>query len=204
MPSNHPCEPFAAGSSLRSLSALAIALAVLAGVVFRAASLQEPGGRAMAFRTEVRLGAAARQTLCGDRDGVLRDPLAAVQSSELAQIPATQLHDASLEWFDPEAEIVLTAGADGAPGRRGIDDDFDGVIDNPSELGAIGSDDHCATPTDPDFDQHINRPFSRVVDHGAYAPHPAELEAPAAVRVLVHGETRRRQWVWQLGGESSQ
>ena len=58
--------------------------------------------------------------------------------------------------------VVLTSGVDAQPGQAGIDDDFDGVIDNDSELGAFGSDDFCVTEYQ--FKQlAINDPFARVV-----------------------------------------
>ncbi|TWT82011.1 hypothetical protein CA13_34660 [Planctomycetes bacterium CA13] len=53
--------------------------------------------------------------------------------------------------FDPDAEVILFAGADGLPGRAEIDDDFNGIVDDPSELGAFRSDDVCLTPNDPTY-----------------------------------------------------
>ena len=60
------------------------------------------------------------------------------------------------------SEVILTSGQDRLPGRAGFDDDFDGVMDNASELGAFGSDDFCLTQIEFDL-QGIDDPFARVV-----------------------------------------
>ena len=43
--------------------------------------------------------------------------------------------------YDPKALWVVTAGDDGAPGHVGVDDGFNGQVDDASEFGATGSDD---------------------------------------------------------------
>ena len=195
---------------------LLVSSVMLSGAIVRGVYLDSPGGRAMAFRTESRLGAIGVAELQRDPSAVIDDPLRAVRSSKLAEIPATEIHDAWLEHFDPQAAILLTAGADGAPGRLGIDDDFDGVIDNPSELGAVGSDDHVVTPIDPDFEQQLDRSYSRIVGRGTFIPGKPEPLVPGKpeplvpgkpelgdaiakpLRLLIHGNTRGRDWVWTV------
>ncbi|TWU38934.1 hypothetical protein Q31b_40120 [Novipirellula aureliae] len=54
-------------------------------------------------------------------------------------------------FFDPDAEVLLFAGKDRLPGRAGIDDDFNGIVDDLSELGAIYGDDICLTPADANY-----------------------------------------------------
>jgi hypothetical protein len=50
--------------------------------------------------------------------------------------------------WDPQAPIVGHPGLDGAPGILNVDDDADGVVDDFSELGTLGSDDIVLAPGD--------------------------------------------------------
>jgi len=71
--------------------------------------------------------------------------------------------------FDPNAEVLLFAGDDRRPGRAGIDDDFNGIVDDVSELGAIYGDDACLTPVDGNYNaiREGNVPW-RVISIGAW------------------------------------
>jgi hypothetical protein len=53
--------------------------------------------------------------------------------------------------WDTEAPVYVSAGADGQPGVRGVDDEGNGTVDDRSELGATGSDDLMLTPEHPDY-----------------------------------------------------
>ncbi len=50
-----------------------------------------------------------------------------------------------LQW-DTAAAVYLTPGADALPGVALVDDDGNGAVDDPSELGATGSDDRVVAP----------------------------------------------------------
>jgi hypothetical protein len=72
--------------------------------------------------------------------------------------------------FDPHVPVLLTPGPDRQPGRSGIDDNVDGVIDDRGELGAVGSDDRCLGPTDDGYQQAQNAPQRRVISRGGFVP----------------------------------
>ena len=48
--------------------------------------------------------------------------------------------------FDDQATVRLGPGPDGQPGQADGDDNFNGVTDDVSEMGAVGSDDVCLAP----------------------------------------------------------
>lgn len=205
-----------------------VAIAIATGVVGRIVSLQDPAGRAVAFRQESRQGFIGVRNLreifpIGETaHAALANPLELVLMSSVSEIPRTEILAAESERFDRDAPVVLTPGADAAAGRRGVDDDFDGVTDNDSELGAFGSDDHCVTPVDPEFEKHMAMPGSRVIGRGAFVPFetdgnsggpgdvsedrtPGDASGRAArglitwkTRVVITGKTRGRTWVWPV------
>ena len=65
--------------------------------------------------------------------------------------------------FDPMAEVIIAVGDDGAPGQVDLDDDFDGLVDNASEMGAVGSDDICLAPWQPGYNQSQSGPAESFV-----------------------------------------
>lgn len=70
--------------------------------------------------------------------------------------------------WDAEVPVYVTAGADGAPGIAGHDDDGSGVIDDLGELGATGSDDFVVAPGQPGYEAAISgRTLSRLISRGA-------------------------------------
>ena len=129
-------------------------------------------------------------------------PLGAPVRPPIADLQETTV--LALEQFDPTADVLLTSGQDQMPGRRGIDDDFDDVVDNASELGAFLSDDECLAPTDAGYDTAPQQPFVRVISRGAFVPaplmvvpDPAAADAPPR-RIVVHGQRRSDVFVWPV------
>ena len=72
--------------------------------------------------------------------------------------------------FDSEAAVILTVGPDGAPGIAGKDEGFppNGVIDDRSELGAVGSDDVCLAPWNAGYAEAVTDPNSAVASRGSF------------------------------------
>ena len=70
--------------------------------------------------------------------------------------------------FSADAMVILGVGHDGQPGRAGVDDNGNGMLDDPSELGAVGSDDECLAPSDEGYDVTFNQPHSIVISRGAF------------------------------------
>ncbi|MCM2370011.1 hypothetical protein [Aporhodopirellula aestuarii] len=98
----------------------------------------------------------------------------AVQSQINLRRSGTDLWDASLA-------VWITPGNDGQPGWATWDDNGDGVVDDPGELGAAWSDDFCVVqfPGAP-------APAGRVIDRGGFRPiTPQDARDPAS------GEIRR-------------
>ena len=130
-------------------------------------------------------------------------PLGAPVRPPLADLQETAV--VAIEQFDPTADVLLTSGQDQMPGRRGIDDDFDDIVDNPSELGAFLSDDECLAPTDIGYDTASQQPFVRVISRGAFVPAPLKMvpKPPAADtpprRVVLHGQRSGDVFVWPVG-----
>ena len=104
---------------------------------------------------------------------------------------------------DPDALIIIGPGADGLPGRAGIDDGGNGVTDERTELGATGSDDVCrvvfgdeaARISDDDSTSVliaqpsvlIVQPSVLIVQRGAFRPasHSDVVPANTPARTLV-------------------
>lgn len=106
--------------------------------------------------------------------------------SSMAKLPAHSLGQTEIRLgiWDDDAWVYITAGPDGAPGIAGHDDNGNGAIDDPSELGATGSDDFAVAPGQPGYEaakqgQTISRPISR----GAVVPpsmgQPVVLTGPS-------------------------
>lgn len=72
--------------------------------------------------------------------------------------------------FQAEAPVVLGTGPDGQPGVAGEDDNFNGIIDERSEIGAVGSDDTCLAPADDGHRRSLEAPDSLVLSRGAFVP----------------------------------
>ncbi len=118
-----------------------------------------------------------------------------VESSELDQsLVELGIRRVEIQRFDPQAGVVIVAGADGQPGVQGVDDNGDGIVDNRLELGATGSDDECKVipsgaaipPGEP----------SLVLQRGAYVA-IAEAEnrqADDRTRTIVFGKTGQENW----------
>ena len=70
--------------------------------------------------------------------------------------------------FDAQAKIVLGVGPDGQPGKAGVNDNADGQLDDAGELGAVGGDDQCLGPSDPEYRIVANDPRSIVISNGGF------------------------------------
>ena len=69
-----------------------------------------------------------------------------------------------------QAEVLLGVGADGQPGIAGVDDNVNEVIDDRSEMGAVGSDDECLAPADVGYSDMKAHPNSLVISRGTFVP----------------------------------
>ncbi|MFG0261740.1 MAG: hypothetical protein ACF788_05050 [Novipirellula sp. JB048] len=116
------------------------------------------------------------------------------RSSQPGSVPQLQ----SLR-FDPQAWVIVDNGADGQPGRAGIDDDFNGVVDDASERGAFGSDDQChILPPDASPARGRDADVS-VLSRGGFVPDAREPAATAAPRRwIVSGEADGRAWKFAI------
>ena len=83
---------------------------------------------------------------------------------------STEATPIATERFDPDAAIVLDVGVDGQPGRAGVDDNFNGLVDDALELGAVGGDDRILTPLDPAYSVALAADSTRVMGRGAFVP----------------------------------
>lgn len=75
--------------------------------------------------------------------------------------------------FDPDALVIIDAGADGLPGQAHVDDGGNGVVDERSELGATGSDDQCRIVFGDEavsVKQLSKDSTVMIVQHGAFRP----------------------------------
>lgn len=68
------------------------------------------------------------------------------------------------EVWAPNAAVWITPGADEQPGWATWDDNGNGTVDDPGELGAAWSDDFCVVENDSSSSQ----PTGRIIDRGAY------------------------------------
>jgi hypothetical protein len=140
-------------------------------------------------------GTAQVTAMVADRDGMTRvadlsrsfpggaaeaaakmtpDWLAGLSSTGLSEISLSELGDGkasdlvSVGVWDSEAPVYVTGGDDGRPGRAGVDDDGNTVVDDLSELGATGSDDAIVTPGQAGFEAaRDGLVVSRILNRGA-------------------------------------
>ena len=70
--------------------------------------------------------------------------------------------------FSADVAVILGVGPDGAPGRAGFDDNVNGLIDDPRETGAVGSDDFCLGPSDQGYDDVGADPGTVVISRGGF------------------------------------
>ena len=153
---------------------LVLAALVVSAAGVRAVGLESWAGGDAAGSGKIRqaITAAVEQAGVG---GLLKQPAARQAITRVARVAAThprplEVDRVRVQRFDPDAAVVLTAGEDGAFGRRNIDDDFNGVVDDASELGAMRSDDRCLAPTDPGYPSDWHASETRVIQRGAYVP----------------------------------
>ena len=122
----------------------------------------------------------------------------AIASSSVARELGVQR--VSVAVFDPDAAVLLVPGPDGRPGKIGVDDDADGVVDNSSELGAMYSDDLCLSPADDGYWSAIEDPAHRVVSRGAFVSVDDAVNldtvnsADREVRLTLFGSTNGTAW----------
>ena len=94
-----------------------------------------------------------------------------------------------VEYYCPTARLVLDAGSDGQPGVAGVDDANNGIVDDPHELGATGSDDRLTVQC---ADAALTA-GQRELARGGWCPWP--VDDPAAMRRVRRGQAvvvRRR------------
>ena len=72
--------------------------------------------------------------------------------------------------FDGTAAVIIDAGPDGQPGRKNADDNANGVVDDPREIGAVGSDDRCLAPSDEGYAEALQGDATVVISRGAMVP----------------------------------
>lgn len=94
----------------------------------------------------------------------------------------------SYQVFDETAAVVIVAGADGAPGVLGVDDDGNGEVDDRFELGASRSDDVCIVLTADQLAQRSASELTLVLQYGAYVPasEDAVQKSASPSRKIVH------------------
>ncbi|MEL6109080.1 MAG: hypothetical protein AAFU85_23995 [Planctomycetota bacterium] len=108
------------------------------------------------------------------------------RSSLLATIETGEV-EAERFVFSSGAEVLLSVGDDGQPGRARNDDNLNGVLDDLSEIGAVWSDDRCYAPSDKGYAAADRHPSSVVVSRGAFVPVDAELTGDAETRYWAQG-----------------
>lgn len=93
-----------------------------------------------------------------------RVSFAGVENGDLT-LGATELIPSGTDVWDASLPVWITPGRDQQPGWARWDDNGDGVVDDPGELGAAWSDDHCVVEMPGEVP-----PSGRVIDHGAFRP----------------------------------
>ena len=97
-------------------------------------------------------------------------PTAALERDVLGERLALGIEESEPYCFSADAAIILGVGADGQPGRAGFDDNLDGTIDDPREIGAVGSDDRCLAPADSGYDEMLSAPGTITISRGSVVP----------------------------------
>ncbi|MFG0288181.1 MAG: hypothetical protein ACF8CQ_08405 [Rhodopirellula sp. JB044] len=77
--------------------------------------------------------------------------------------PIPRLRQTGIEIWDASLPVWITPGKDGYPGWKSWDDNRNGVVDEPGELGAAWSDDFCVVQL-----PGTTSPSGRIIDHGGY------------------------------------
>lgn len=100
--------------------------------------------------------------------------------------------------FDPAARVRLLPGLDGQPGAADFDDNANGVIDDPGELGATFSDDLCIVEAS-HAPANLIEP-SIVLQRGAYVATRKQITKPNRYpdRILVLHEGQDDAWSFVL------
>ncbi|WP_044250462.1 hypothetical protein [Rhodopirellula sp. SWK7] len=75
------------------------------------------------------------------------------------------LRQSGTDVWDDELPVWITPGKDGQPGWATWDDNGDGTVDEPGELGAAWSDDFCIVQL-----PGQTPPEGRIIDHGGFRP----------------------------------
>lgn len=126
---------------------------------------------------------AIAQTLVSDSANL--DPL--LSAAGVRQVD--RLH------FDESAAVVLTCGVDQKPGQADRDDNFDQIVDDSRELGAVGSDDQCVAPWEPEYAAAVQQPGTSTISTGAFVSNgnePGEHET----RFVLSGRSGDDSWTW--------
>lgn len=83
--------------------------------------------------------------------------------------------------FDSDASVMIDVGPDGAFGVLGIDDGNNGIIDDPSELGATGSDDTLTLIAG--GDPMESSPTAAVIARGGMVPAVQQMQIDQVIVV---------------------
>jgi len=98
--------------------------------------------------------------------------------------------------FDPDARVRLLPGADGQPGTIDVDDNANGVIDDPGELGATYSDDQCMVEASESAPSAITP--SAVLQLGAFVPMNQMAWQPGEHPVRLLGQHQDASDTWSF------
>ena len=102
--------------------------------------------------------------------------------------------------FDPDAKVILAVGADSLPGQAGFDDNFNGVVDDRGEMGAVGSDDLCLAPWNAQYQDWADCGNDVVViSRGAFVPiqQSGHVNSNQETRFLLYGRSgEKSSRVW--------
>jgi hypothetical protein len=166
----------------RKLSWLVVLLVCLAGLVRIGALVRPRYGQSVPQPDSIRAVSAALLT-----DSANRKPLLSAAAVELVD----QLR------FDPTAAVVLTCGVDGKPGQAGKDDNFNGVVDDSGERGAVGSDDQCVAPWQAEYAAAVQQEGTSTISTGAFVSNGGEeADSIMGSRFVLSGRSGDDSWTW--------
>ncbi len=97
--------------------------------------------------------------------------------------------------FDGAAAVVLTCGVDRKPGQADRDDNFDQIVDDSRELGAVGSDDQCVAPWEPEYAAAVQQPGTSTISTGAFVSNGNEPDEHET-RFVLSGPSGDDSWSW--------